>query len=256
MCTLVAFHRVVPDAPLVIAANRDEFLDRPAEGFALRPGGVLAPRDLREGGTWMGLNRYGLFAGLTNRARGGTRDPARRSRGHAVFEVLRGARSAQSAARLLEGLPVGAYNPFHLLVADGRAAWLAVYENAPKVFALQPGLHVIGNRDPAGAPGPKEEGIRRACERFAGRPLEMVVAGAAAVLADHADGDTERAACVHREGYGTRSAAILALGRSGRGRLLFASGPPCRTPFRDESALLRELAGDATGRAAATRSET
>ena len=36
MCTLIALHRCYPDASLVVAANRDEYLDRPAEGPALR----------------------------------------------------------------------------------------------------------------------------------------------------------------------------------------------------------------------------
>ncbi len=255
MCTLVVFHRVVPHAPLFIAANRDEFLDRPAEGPALRAGGVVAPRDLREGGTWMGLNRDGLFAGLTNRSVGRPRDPLRRSRGHLVFEVLRSARSAASAARRLEGLPSGVFNPFHLLVADGASAWLAVYEDVPKVFALRPGVHVIGNRDPLGAQGPKEERLLRRLEPLAGRPLDRVLAGAEACLADHGDGDPDRAPCVHRAGYGTRSSALLALGGPRGGRLFFAAGPPCRAPFHDQSALLRELAGDATGRGPATRSE-
>lgn len=256
MCTLVAFHRSVPRAPLVIAANRDEFLDRPSEGPAVRSDGVLAPRDLREGGTWMGVNRLGLFAGLTNRSSGHPPDPGRRSRGHVVFEVLRRARSAASAARLLERLPGGAYNPFHLLVADGSSAWLAVYDGAPKVFALRRGVHVIGNRDPVGAPGPKEEAIARRLEPLAGRPVDEVLAGVRGCLADHGDGDPARAPCVHRDGYGTRSSAVLVLGDPGGGRLLFAPGPPCRTPFRDESALLHELAGDATGRGPAFRSET
>ena len=248
MCTLVALHRAVPGAPLVIAANRDEFLDRPAEGPALRSGGVVAPRDLREGGTWLGLNRHGLFAGLTNRA-GRPRDPMRRSRGHVVLEVLREADSAAAAARRMERLPDRAYNAFHLLLADRTSAWLVVYEDAPKVFALRPGIHVIGNRDPAGPPGPREEALRRRVEPLAARPLEEVLPGLAGCLGDHGGGDPDRAPCVHREGYGTRSSAVLALGEPGGDRLLFAPGPPCRTAFHDESALLRELAGDATGRA-------
>ena len=70
MCTLIAIHRTVTGAPLVVAANRDEYLDRPAEGPSIheKPGGpVLAPRDVRAGGTWLGINPMGVFAGVTNR---------------------------------------------------------------------------------------------------------------------------------------------------------------------------------------------
>ncbi len=109
MCTLVAIHRRVPGAPLVVAANRDEYLDRPSEPPALRStpsGPVVAPRDLRAGGTWMGLNGFGVFAAVTNR-RSESIDPSRRSRGLVVMDLL-AATSAPQAAALLERLPEGA----------------------------------------------------------------------------------------------------------------------------------------------------
>ena len=85
MCTLVALHRCTPDAFLWIAANRDEYADRPSDGPALRKGrnGLLvAPLDRRAGGTWWGVSAQGVFAALTNRP---TRelDATRRSRGRA-----------------------------------------------------------------------------------------------------------------------------------------------------------------------------
>ncbi len=69
MCTLIVLHRCVPDRPLVVAANRDEFLDRPSEEPALRSsrtGPIVAPLDLEAGGTWVGVSARGVFAGLTN----------------------------------------------------------------------------------------------------------------------------------------------------------------------------------------------
>ncbi len=70
MCTLIVLHRCIEATALVVAANRDEFFERPAEGPALRHtahGKVLAPRDAQAGGTWLGLNEHGLFAAITNR---------------------------------------------------------------------------------------------------------------------------------------------------------------------------------------------
>ncbi|MCE7958558.1 MAG: hypothetical protein DYH06_11570, partial [Acidobacteria bacterium ACB2] len=83
MCTLVALHRCVPGAHLWVAANRDEFLARPAAGPALRDGragAIVAPLDLQAGGTWWGLNAQGVFAAVTNRP-APRPDPALRSRG-------------------------------------------------------------------------------------------------------------------------------------------------------------------------------
>src|SRR5262249_10657645 len=92
-CTLIALHHCIDRAPLVIAANRDEFLDRPAEGPALREiagGRIVAPRDVRAGGTWLGVNALGVFAALTNR-RTSEPDPVRRSRGLLVLDALEAA---------------------------------------------------------------------------------------------------------------------------------------------------------------------
>src|SRR5512138_2523002 len=105
MCTLIAFHRCFADAPLVVAANRDEFHERPTEGPTLRaasissapgaerfartaaggrPTRVVAPRDLRAGGSWLGVGESGLFAAITNR-RCDQPDASRRSRGWLVM---------------------------------------------------------------------------------------------------------------------------------------------------------------------------
>src|SRR5438132_5679988 len=95
MCTLVIAFRARADAPLIVAANRDELYARPSAPPRLEPGPprALLPLDLRQGGTWLGLNEHGLFVGITNRA-GGTKDPARKSRGLLVREALH-ARSAR-----------------------------------------------------------------------------------------------------------------------------------------------------------------
>jgi len=153
MCTLIVLHRCVADRPLVVAANRDEFLVRPAEDIAIRQsatGPILSPLDLEAGGTWVGLSQRGVFAGLTNlRPLPGsavTEKPAAdlQSRGDVVMMALE-AESAAAAVRAIEGLEEAAYNPFQLLVADGRDAFLVVYRDRPRVVALEPGPHIVGN---------------------------------------------------------------------------------------------------------------
>ncbi len=174
MCTLIVLHRCVPGKPLVVAANRDEFFARPAEPPAIRAsrtGRIVAPRDLEAGGTWVGLSERGVFAGLTNLrpiahgfgdlsavdlSRVGRPDgklggssgaraatPAR-SRGEVVMAALE-ARTAAEAADSLSQLEDGLYNPFQLLISDVHSAHLLVYQDAPRTFPLEPGLHVVGN---------------------------------------------------------------------------------------------------------------
>jgi uncharacterized protein with NRDE domain len=244
MCTLIAFHRCAPGSPLWVAANRDEYLDRPAEGPALRwvaDRPLVAPLDLRAGGTWWGLSATGVFAAVTNRPTR-TPDPSRRSRGRLVLDVLQSG-TAREAAAALADVPGSAYNPFNLFVADGREAFAAIYEEVPRVEPLEPGVHVIGNVDPNAREVTK---IRRTLERaeaLAGRPDDRVRAGLADLCRSHdGDGDPLASPCVHTElGYGTRSSTLLRLGADG-GELRHAPGPPCATDYEDLTTLLSELA--------------
>src|SRR5690349_17229607 len=114
MCTLILAHRYFQGAPLVLAANRDEFLARRASGPGVVDGSpkILMPRDEVAGGTWLGLNAGGLFVGVTNRA-GSSVDRARRSRGLLVADALR-AGSAAELHRELARLDPSIHNAFHL----------------------------------------------------------------------------------------------------------------------------------------------
>lgn len=183
MCTLIVLHRCVPGRPLVVAANRDEFFARPAEGPAVRSartGRILAPRDLEAGGTWVGLSEHGVFAGLTNlrpiaSARAGVlgetvadrpsapaASAALRSRGEVVMAAL-GASSAAEAAESLGRLDHGVHNPFQLLVADAESAALVVYRDAPRIFPLEPGIHVVGNVEDERVAGALGSPLEPAC---------------------------------------------------------------------------------------------
>ncbi len=109
--------------PFVIAANRDEFLERPTAPLSqwLSPGGatVLAGRDLKDGGTWMGFSPNGRFAMLTN-----VRDPQARqpekpiSRGGLALAWLEG---DQSAAQWISHLEPQRYQGFNLIIGDWRS---------------------------------------------------------------------------------------------------------------------------------------
>lgn len=253
MCTLITLHRCVPGAPLVVAANRDEYHERPAEGPALRDpspaegtarGPVAAPRDLRAGGTWLGLNGHGTFAALTNRPTA-CADATRRSRGLLVMDALRWAKAAE-AADWMSALPAGAYNPFNLLVADGENAYVAVYEETARVEALEPGVHVIGNADPDARNVPKVGRLMEQAEAAAQGAPEELLSRLAGICRSHDGTDGPLSdTCIHlghERGYGTRSSTLLWLGEPGtRSEWRFAEGAPCETAYEDRSELLHEL---------------
>jgi uncharacterized protein with NRDE domain len=69
MCTLAIYFKTFADYPIVVAANRDEYLARPAlppTTLAETPH-IVGDKDLRASGTWLGINEHGKVAGLLNR---------------------------------------------------------------------------------------------------------------------------------------------------------------------------------------------
>jgi uncharacterized protein with NRDE domain len=244
MCTLIALHRCIPEAPLVVAANRDEFLDRPSEGPALRQGvhrRILAPADKRAGGTWLGVSERGVFAALTNR-RCPDPDPTRRSRGHVVLEALE-ADTAREAAGRLARLPRKAFNPFNAFIADRVDAFALVYQDEPSLRTLEPGAHVVGNADPDTTDVPKVARVLERARVAADLPLDEALDRLRALCGEHEPGPASLDdTCIHLDTYGTRSSTLLVLGeRVEDGRFWFADGAPCRREYDDFTPLLSEL---------------
>jgi uncharacterized protein with NRDE domain len=106
--------------PFVIAANRDEYFDRPTAPLALwqTPSGlsVLGGRDLKDGGTWMGFSPHGRFAMLTNiRLPAAKPPPAAISRGSLALAWLENDLTAQAWAN---GLEPQRYQGFNLIIGD------------------------------------------------------------------------------------------------------------------------------------------
>ena len=231
---------------MVIAANRDEFMERPSEGPALRstPHGVIAaPRDVRDGGTWLGLNGSGVFAAVTNR-RCAEPDPGCRSRGLLVTDALRWATAGEAVERLeIDSLKAGAYNPFNLLVADRENCLLITHDGAPRRIDLGPGVHVIGNADPTASRTAKLAALDCEAERAAGAGADLVLEALAEICRSHGgNGGVLDDTCVHAGDYGTRSSTLLRLGDTQRDDVFrYADGAPCRTEYDDFTPLLGDL---------------
>jgi len=120
MCTLVILSRPENDWPLIVAANRDEMRDRPwlkpERHWPDRPD-VIAGLDELAGGTWLGMNDFGLIAAVLNRTGTLGPDPDLRSRGELPLEALDHA-EAEMAADALANLEPRSYKPFNLFVGD------------------------------------------------------------------------------------------------------------------------------------------
>jgi uncharacterized protein with NRDE domain len=243
VCTLIAAFRLFPRWPLVIAANRDEHLDRAASPPRVWPGDprFVAPRDEVAGGTWLGLNERGLFVGVTNRF-GVARDERRDSRGKLVVEALAES-SARSVHRRLAGLRADRFNAFHLFYADQSAACVTWSDGERlRQAELVPGLHIVTERSLGGDDHARTELIRARWQQ-----INLNTAGEedlAALLRLHAP-EPIGGTCIHAPAfnYGTRSSAILFLGDSiAASRFLWAEGNPCTTAYAPQTALIGELA--------------
>lgn len=145
MCLIAIAWRAHPDFPLVVAANRDEWRDRPAAPAHWWPDhpGLLAGRDLRAGGTWMGITRGGRFAAVTNFRDPSERDSTALSRGDLVAQFLLGGDDPERYLGALAGR-ASRYNGFNLLVGDGRSL-LYFGSREGEVRAVEPGVHALSN---------------------------------------------------------------------------------------------------------------
>lgn len=149
MCLIVFAWQILPDLPLIAAANRDEFFERPtapACWWEDHPD-VYAGRDLQNRGTWMGITRSGRFAAVTNVRSGAPKYPDALSRGLLVANYL--ASSAAPEEYIAEiASSANRYNGFNLLV--GNANQMIWYTNADtdderNGRALPPGIYGLCN---------------------------------------------------------------------------------------------------------------
>jgi uncharacterized protein with NRDE domain len=247
MCT-IAFLVGVAEAPLVVAANRDELYARPTRPPERWVSGVVGGVDALSGGTWLAVNSRGSFAAVTNQRALDPPPPGLRSRGLAVAELA----AADDPDAFVAALDPRRYASMNLVWGDANAVRICYSRvtGDKDIETLPRGIHVLCN-DRLGAPGfPRCERFALACEHALGKPWPMFLAALGDALADHTKVDPPpshlppalarelTATCIHSESYGTRSATIIAL-EPGRVReYLHADGRPCETRFASVKALL------------------
>jgi uncharacterized protein with NRDE domain len=153
MCLILFAYRVRADAPLIVAANRDEFYARPA-ALAHRwddAPHVFAGRDLSAGGTWLGVSTSGRFAAVTNFSETPEGQVPPGSRGDLTADFLRGSVGARAYA---DAIDADRYRGFSLLLWDGTDLIYTSNRNShPR--ALEPGVHGLANTHLDGTVWPK-----------------------------------------------------------------------------------------------------
>ena len=242
MCLILVAWQCHPAFPLVVAANRDEFYQRPTVAAGPWPDhpDLWGGRDLEAGGTWLAVRGDGRFAAVTNVREPGVPQGAL-SRGTLPRDFLLGDEPPGAFAEALAGLDHSGYN---LVLADREDLWWCS-NRAPGPQRLGPGLYGLSNRL-LDSPWPKvvkaKARFREALEALPDLEpcFDLLADPAPAPDADLPDTgvplEWERllsSVFIHAPTYGTRASTVLTRDPDGRfqvaERLFGPEGPLGRT---------------------------
>lgn len=243
MCLLAIQYRLVPEAPILVAANREEFYDRKSQPPSIQSGKprILSGTDLQAGGTWLGVNQNGLFVGATNRMKMSP-PVAPRSRGVLCRELLR-ASSAQHAMELaMEELGTGAYDGVNYVMADSESGWCVHGGDDLSVKQMTEGLNIVANRNMNDS---RDERVALARRLLTLQTLDSPVkflAVASKVFARAPVAPDRPSMVIRGQMRGTVSATLISLGQKPRDAIFqYADGPPDEAKFEDYSPMLRDI---------------
>jgi uncharacterized protein with NRDE domain len=231
MCLLVLAWQVHPRYRLVVAANRDEFHERPTAAMAKwqPPDDIIAGRDLRAGGTWLAMDRARRFGIVTNFRELQGPAPGASSRGNLIPNYLRNQEGVQRYLETLEPI-AQQYSGFNLLLTDSGSLWYA--SNRAERFArpLPPGIYGLSNEF-LDTPWPKLQRVRRCFDPLMRQRDEISKDELFAILADPTPAGINdelpktglspeweqllSSPFVRNEHYGTRCSTIVLLEPSG-----------------------------------------
>jgi len=248
MCIAYLAIRTHPDWPLLIAANRDEFHNRPTLSAAPWPGrpDIISGIDAQAGGTWLGMTRRGRYAFLTNYRDPGSFDPHAPSRGTLSSRYLMGDESPQDYARAVQA-EAASYNGFNLIIGDLEGACY-VSNRSPQGQAvrLEQGRHVVSNHL-LNTPWPKAERLRQALGGTPGENLWRTLDPLFEILRDRTQASDDdlpaTGLSLERErllsspfiispDYGTRCSTVIAIHAGGQVFFSEISYSPDGTPMQ------------------------
>ena len=173
MCLVAIAWQAHPRYPLILLGNRDEFHQRPtvaADWWPEAPD-VFGGRDLKAGGSWLGISRSGRLAVVTNNP---LRPPAarlRRSRGNLVHDWLTG---SAGAGDFLDGVAAdeAEYPGFGLMVGTldgGLEGFVTPAGTLGARWRIPAGVTLLSN-SPRETPWPKVDWLDRVLKNYLRRP--------------------------------------------------------------------------------------
>ncbi|MEX2525360.1 MAG: NRDE family protein [Gammaproteobacteria bacterium] len=229
MCLILIALNEHPDYPLILAANRDEYFRRPTREAAYWEDapGVLGGRDLEANGSWLGMDRRGRIAAVTNVREPPLKRTGLESRGRLVADYLKNRIDPESYLQdvIRRRLHFDAYN---LLVGIKTDLFFHT-SRGDDYEKLDSGIHGISNGE-LNCDWPKVVGGKKALLNVLNAGPMIEPDDLFAILADTtAADDTElpdtgigtelernlSPIFIHMDGYGTRSSTVLTMDSNG-----------------------------------------
>jgi uncharacterized protein with NRDE domain len=243
MCLLAIQYKSVPEAPILVAANREEVYDRPSLVPSIQPGKprVLSGVDARAGGTWLGVNQNGLFVAAANRPRL-LAPVAPKSRGLLCRDLLRANSARHAIDMAMEELTANKYDGVNFIVADYESGWAVHGGDDPHVVELIEGLNIISSFDLNDARDERQKLARRLLTLQTLDSAVKFLAVASKAFARPPAAPERPGMVVKDKERGTVSSTLIALGKKPRDAIYqFANGSPDLARYEDYSPLLRDI---------------
>lgn len=243
MCLLAIQYQLVPEAPILIASNREEFYERPTQAPSIQSGKprVLCGTDLQAGGTWLGVNQHGLFVAVLNRRRSSPTFPSR-SRGMLCRELLKSENSQQARDVAMEEMSSGKYDGANFICADSESAWAVHAGDDINTVELQEGLNIISGGDVNDSRDGRVQMARRLLTlQTLDSPVKFL-AVASKVFARSPSPPGRPSIVLRDSERGTVSSTLISLGKKPRDAIYqYATGAPDQAKYEDFSPMLRDI---------------
>jgi hypothetical protein len=243
MCLLAVQYRLVPESPILVAANREEYFDRASLAPSIQSGKprVLCGIDQRGGGSWLGVNQSGLLVGICNRT---TARPlfGQRSRGLLALDLMRCSSARKAVDKAMAEIEKTRYEGCNIVLADSRDGYVIHADEEVNVAEMVQGLNIIGSRD---LNDPRDQRVAMARRLLTLQTLDSPVkflAVASKVFSRSPTGDGRPSMVLRGRDHGTVSSSLIALGIKPRDAIYqFSNGAPDRSRYEDYSPLLRDI---------------
>ena len=243
MCILAIQYRLVPEAPILVAMNREERYDRATSVPAIQSGKprVLCGVDQEASGTWLGVNQHGMLVAACNRGKMTTVvNP--RSRGLLCRDLLRAGSARQAMDLAMDELSANKYEGVNIVCADAESGWAVHGGDDVNVTELEEGLSIISIGD---VNDPRDERGKLARRLLTLQTLDSPVkflAVASKVFARPPAAPDRPGMVVRGPDRGTVSSTLIALGKKPRDAIYqYSTDAPDRSKYEDYSPLLRDI---------------